>query len=207
VRLKEAIGLLSRVHAIPRGEGLPFSRHFDEEWIRFELEHFLAYGVGQTFRSSLRAGLEELTRQVARLPRTLCLRDYQSQNLMIDASGALRILDYQDAFLAPPELDLAALVYDSYVELSEDERRELLEAYAELRGEAPDPSALALLIIQRKCKDFARFRYLARVEHKPRFAPYAASAREAVVSALPELPPGLRAFGASLSDALTEAMA
>jgi aminoglycoside/choline kinase family phosphotransferase len=203
-RQSEAIGLLSRVHSIPRGDGMPFSRHFDQEWIGFELEHFMTHAVNKTARSALRPGLEELGRQIARLPQTLCLRDYHCQNLMVDANGELRIIDYQDALLAPPELDLAALVYDSYVELTEDERRGLLEHYAELRGQALDPTALALLVIQRKCKDLGRFKYLAHQKHDLRFSPYAASAAAAIRSALPALPAGLEALGARLGDVISE---
>ena len=203
VRQKEAIGLLSRVHTIPWGDGLPFSRRFDEEWIGFELEHFVTYAVKKTSRSSLRSGLEELGRQIARLPQTLCLRDYHSQNLMVDSNGELRLIDYQDALLAPPELDLAALVYDSYVDLSDDERRELLGYYAELRGQALDPAALALLVTQRKCKDLGRFRYLTHQKHDLRFGPYAASAAAAVRSALPTLPASLQELGERLADVIS----
>lgn len=203
-RQKEAVELLARVHTIPRGETLPFTRHFDEEWICFELAHFLKHGVAEAFREPLTAGLEELARLIARLPRALCLRDFQSQNLMVDPSGKLRILDYQDALLAPPELDLAALLYDSYIEISDEDRHSLLERYAKRRGDAPGARAMALLVIQRKCKDFARFRYLARVKHDVRFTHYERSARQAVLSALPSLPAELGGFGQTLAEALGE---
>ena len=203
-RQKEAVELLARVHTIPRGETLPFTRHFDEEWIRFELAHFLKHGVSEAFREPLTAGLEELARLIARLPRALCLRDFQSQNLMVDPGGKLRILDYQDALLAPPELDLAALLYDSYIEISYEDRHSLLERYAKRRGDAPGAMTMALLVIQRKCKDFARFRYLARVKHDVRFTRYERSARQAVLSALPSLPAELGVFGQTLAEALGE---
>jgi len=202
VRQREAVDLLARVHSLPHDNSLPFSRVFDEEWIRFELNHFLAHGIPGPLRGRLASALETLIRDIAALPRTLCLRDFQSQNLMIDARGHLRILDYQDALLAPPELDLAALLYDSYVELSDEERTQLLTHYASHRGEGADPDRLTLLVVQRKCKDYARFRYLSRVKHDARFAPYERTAREAVLSTLPSLPAGLHGLGTLLVEAL-----
>ncbi len=201
-RQREALELLARVHGLPPGDSLPFTRFFDQEWIRFELAHFVEYGVPPAQRTRLLGALEPLVSEIAGLPRSLCLRDFQSQNLMIDARGRLRILDYQDALLAPPELDLAALLYDSYVEISDDERRELLAHYASFRGGSPEPARLALLVVQRKCKDFARFRYLTRVKHDTRFAPYETAARLAVLSALPSLPAGLRPLGETLAQTL-----
>lgn len=201
-RQREAIGLLARVHGLPQGSGLPFTRRFDLEWIEFELRHFLEHGVATPFRDSLRPGLAQLAGHVAALPTTLCLRDFQSQNLMLDPRGQLRILDYQDALLAPPELDLASLLHDSYLEISEADRSALLELYASLRGRAVSPDSMATLVVQRKCKDFARFRYLSRVKHDFRFERYEQAARCAVLSAVPALPPDLEELGAELSRAL-----
>ncbi len=201
-RQHEAIELLARVHGLPRGNSLPFTRLFDEEWIRFELAHFVEYGAPPDKRERLTVELEALISEIAGLPRTLCLRDFQSQNLMIDTQGRLRILDYQDALLAPPELDLAALLYDSYVEISDDEREELLAHYSRCRGERPEPGRLGLLVVQRKCKDFARFRYLTRVKHDTRFERYVSTARRAVLSTLPALPPRLSGLRTALEQAL-----
>ncbi len=206
-RQEETIDLLLKVHAIPRGSELPFERAFDEDWIHFELGHFLEHGVDRPERQELSAPCRQLEEFVARLPRVLCLRDVQSQNLMIDGHGALRILDYQDALMAPPELDLAALVYDSYLELTPSERTALLERYARGRGRALDPAALAAVVVQRKCKDFARFRYLSRVKEDFRFQPFAAVARRAVLEVLGDLPPPLAGLARVLPEALAEACA
>jgi aminoglycoside/choline kinase family phosphotransferase len=190
-RLGEAIDLLAGIHALPQEDALPFERVFDAEWIRFELQTFLEHGLSPGPVTPLVAELDKLAEAVANLRRTLCLRDYQSQNLMIDPTGRLRVLDYQDALLAPPELDLAALLFDSYIDIGPEERARLLTRYAERAGSPPDPSALALLVVQRKCKDFGRFRYLIQREGEERWTTPAARARAAVLDSLPELPPGL----------------
>ena len=201
---RQAIALLARVHAIPRGTGIPFSRCFDEEWILFELRHVLEFGLGGEVGEWLSRGFRALAAYIATLPQTLCLRDFQSQNLMIDGRGALRILDYQDALMAPRELDLAALLFDSYVELADPERSELLGQYAELSGAELDEAALAALTVQRKLKDFARFRYLSKVKDDPRFEPYTGSARSAVLGALGRLPGELGDLARTLGPLLAE---
>jgi aminoglycoside/choline kinase family phosphotransferase len=180
----EAARLLARIHEIPRGEGLPFERAFDEEWIAFELEHFVSHGVPRSLRTEVRAATGVLVERISALPRTLCLRDYQSHNLMIDAGGRLRVLDYQDALLAPQELDLAAFLHDSYLEPDSELREELLLTYERARETRVSRTSLALLVVQRKCKDLARYRYLVERGDR-RFAPYRTRARDSVLEALP----------------------
>jgi len=204
-RHREAVAVLARVHALPREGSLPFRRCFDEEWVRFELRTFVEHGVADdALRRPLDRELDALARAVAALPRVLALRDYQSQNLMIDPRGRLRLLDYQDALLAPAELDLAALLHDSYVELAESERAALAAEYWRARGGSADPAAYALLVVQRKCKDFGRYRLLVERRGDLRYRPYIARARASVLGALPALPPVLRRLAELLPAALAE---
>lgn len=184
-RLAEAARLLARVHRIPEGAGVPFERAFDEPWVRFELEYFLEHGIHGPYDRGLEAALNDLVDRVASLPRVLCLRDFQSHNLMVDPTGRLRVIDYQDALLAPAELDLAAFLYDSYLTLDRAVRTGLLRTYESARGVRIDPASLALLVVQRKCKDYARFRFLTEIRGDGRFAPYRERARGAVLEALP----------------------
>lgn len=57
-------------------------------------------------------------------------RDFQSMNLKV-RDGRLWIIDFQGARLGPPQYDLAALLYDPYVDLPERLREALLEEYLE----------------------------------------------------------------------------
>ena len=201
-RLREAIELLARVHAIEREDALPFQRNFDADWVRFELRTFAEHGLAERWRAPIAPELDALARAIAALPRVLCLRDYQSQNLMIDPAGRLRLLDYQDALLAPAELDLSAFIFDSYLESSDAERKELLSRYWSARGARPDPAAFALLIVQRKCKDYGRYRFVTEVKHDARYAPFIKRARAAVQGALPQLPASQRRLAEILAQAL-----
>ncbi len=203
-RFGEAVQLLARVHALPREDALPFRRAFDAEWARFELRTFAEHGAAEAVRAALLPELDALARAVAALPHVLALRDYQSQNLMVDARGRLRLLDYQDALLAPAELDLAALLHDSYVEIEDAERVALAARYWQARGRGADPAGFALMIVQRKCKDFGRYRMLVERKGDLRYRPYIARARASVLGALPGLPPGLRRLAELLPAALAE---
>lgn len=202
-REKEALELLARVHAIDSTAGsFPFDRRFDREWIEFELGLFLESVPDPALRGELSREFAGLAAAIEALPSCLCLRDYQSQNLMVDPSGRLRMIDYQDALLAPRELDLAAMIYDSYVERSESDRRALLDFYASAAGCRLDPGALAMLVVQRKCKDFSRFASLVQAKGDLRYAPFVAAARETVLGMLPALPRELGRLGPLLEEAL-----
>ena len=199
-RLRPAvIDLLVRAHAIPSGE-LPYPRVFDEAWIRFELGMFGAHAVPAPLRERLAPALEDLALAISRLPKRPSLRDVQSQNLMLDPQGRLRLIDYQDLLLAPPELDLAAFLYDSYVRISPVERNALLERYVERSGSPLDPAALRLLVAQRKCKDYAIFRRMIQVKKDDRYRAPERAAREAVQSVLPEFPAELAGVAAALGE-------
>ena len=207
VRLREAVDWLARIHAFPREDALPFRREFDAEWVRFELRTFAEHGLPERFRAELSQELDALAHAVAALPRTLALRDCQSQNLMIDPLGRLRIIDYQDALLAPPELDLAALLFDSYVEQDPGERSALCARHWRARGESADPERFALLVVQRKCKDYGRYRLQVERKHDARYRPFIARAAGAVLAALPALPPAQARLAGILRHALAESPA
>jgi len=206
-RLLEAAELLARVHALPREDALPFRRGFDAEWVRFELRTFAEHGLAARWHAALGPELDGLARAIEALPRVLCLRDYQSQNLMIDARGRLRVLDYQDALLAPPELDLAAFVHDSYVVLAPGVRERLVARYWNARGAAPDAAAFALLVVQRKCKDYGRYKYMCEVKGDARYAPSIARAAASVRGALAALPPAQAPLARILREAIVEGAA
>lgn len=205
VRHNEAVELLARIHAIPRAVGLPFDRCFDAEWIAFELRHVLEHAVPPERADRLAAPLARLVAQISSLPRVLCVRDYQSQNLMVDGSGTLRLLDYQDALLAPAELDLAALLYDSYVDIAPARRTDLLARYEYCAGRSVVAPVFALLAAQRKLKDYARFSYLVRVKQDLRYRPAARAAHKALQTLLPGLPPEHAELARELGEVLADA--
>lgn len=61
---------------------------------------------------------------------SLMHRDYQSRNLMV-AQGRLRVIDFQGARFGPLAYDLASLLNDPYVSLSEARKQQLIGQYLE----------------------------------------------------------------------------
>lgn len=102
-------------------------------------------------------------------------RDFQSRNLMV-WSGGIGIIDFQAARLGPPQYDLASLLIDPYVGLSEDIQEELLEFYlGELSvriplGEKDFRERYAVIAFQRNLQILGAFAFLSRVKGKTAFA-------------------------------------
>jgi aminoglycoside/choline kinase family phosphotransferase len=74
--------------------------------------------------------LSEIAERLDRLPRNLVHRDFQSQNLII-RNGQAYLIDFQGMRPGLAHYDLASLLYDPYVDLSETERAELIGYYRE----------------------------------------------------------------------------
>jgi aminoglycoside/choline kinase family phosphotransferase len=72
--------------------------------------------------------LKEIAEYLGNLPRVLVHRDLQSQNIIIREQQAY-LIDFQGMRPGLPEYDLASLLYDPYVCLTTNERRELVEFY------------------------------------------------------------------------------
>lgn len=69
---------------------------------------------------------------LSKLPPQLIHRDFQSQNIMILSNEAW-LIDYQGMRLGLPEYDVASLLFDPYVNLSDIQRDELITFYYSLK--------------------------------------------------------------------------
>ena len=63
-------------------------------------------------------------------PKVICHRDYHSRNVMIKRDKVY-VIDFQDARLGPVQYDLASLFKDSYVEITDDYAKQLMNYYLE----------------------------------------------------------------------------
>ncbi len=93
----------------------------------------------KTLRKSKQAG--SLVDKLSSLPRKLIHRDFQSQNIMIQQDQAW-LIDYQGMRLGRPEYDLASLLFDPYVSISETQRDGLIEFYFSLKQQAGHEDSL-----------------------------------------------------------------
>jgi len=70
---------------------------------------------GEATGEMLEALCHRLVSSATEQPRVLVHRDFHSRNLMLQADGALAVIDFQDAVIGPVTYDLVSLLRDCYV--------------------------------------------------------------------------------------------
>ena len=94
---------------------LPATIAYDERLFRWEFKEFLDLGCSALHADprALTPALDALAGELGRLPRVLSHRDYHGQNLFVKhqtGASTLRVIDFQDALMAPAAQDLAVLL-------------------------------------------------------------------------------------------------
>lgn len=113
-----------------------FKVFFDTEKLLWEMnygqEHLIEKltkaSLSPVERKSLDAIFLDICTILDRQEKHICHRDYHSRNLMLKL-GKMRVIDFQDARMGPIQYDLVSLVHDSYVDMNEETRSEILEYY------------------------------------------------------------------------------
>ena len=139
---ESALDEVAKLHRLPEGVcekikgDLP--AEFNAALYLWEQNYFFENCLGRYFKidnvklatlATLPA-LSEIAERLDRLPRNLVHRDFQSQNLII-RNGQAYLIDFQGMRPGLAHYDLASLLYDPYVDLSETERAELIGYYRE----------------------------------------------------------------------------
>jgi aminoglycoside/choline kinase family phosphotransferase len=118
----------------------PIKDHYDYQHIKWEQQYFKKHFLNQCCRLSSKK-IKKLENDFEKLARSLLKevepwsnflmhRDYQSQNIYIKERKAM-ILDYQSARIGPLTYDLAALLRDSYVNITPKTEKKLIDFYFE----------------------------------------------------------------------------
>jgi len=162
----------------------PYAIAFDEERLTWELNffvrHFLeAYRgahVSDDDRSVMAEEWHAIVSELAGEERVLCHRDYHSRNLMLHG-GVLHVIDFQDARLGPDTYDLASLLRDSYVDLTERDVEDLIAYFLALKGGNPAASTefrrrFDLMAVQRNIKALGTFGYQTTTRGNPVYIQY-----------------------------------
>ncbi len=162
------------------GSAIPTRLAFDVKKFAEEIDFFFRHAVrefgGIPLREEEERAIEDLflpfLERTVSLPRVLAHRDYHSRNVMVlgtarsPGDGNLRVLDFQDARMGNVFYDLASLLRDSYVTLTEEEVGRLGYAWRsaasrELKRAAGDPGAFGELLdaaaLQRNVKAIGTF--------------------------------------------------
>jgi N-acetylmuramate 1-kinase len=161
-----------------------FVQAFDEKLFAWEFRHFLEYGLAAGAPAGLveesRAELEAVAKRLADLPRVFAHRDYHAWNIHVQDSGGaprLRLIDFQDALLAPALYDVASLLTDRITPeriTPALEESLLVHYYSRQKAGRLDSlhatrSAYRLVALQRVLKVVGRFHYLNDVKGKPHY--------------------------------------
>jgi hypothetical protein len=138
----------------------------------FEL-WFIRHYRSQEPSAELTRWLDDLAGRVADHPRRVCHRDYHLNNLIIQTTGAIGVIDIQDVLVGPDTYDAVSLVHERATPrlLSPAQRRALLEKWADRTGARNGWRQRAELVrIQRGLKvlgTFARFVVSGDARYKP----------------------------------------
>ena len=163
---------------------IAFQQRFDAKLYLWEFEHFIEWGLVNRPGAKVDAATIEQLRKtfgaiaalLDRQPAYLNHRDYHSWNLMIH-DESVRVIDFQDALLAPPQYDLASLLNDRITDLviKPQIEAQLVRYFFERKCELEKRRAnfaefqdiYRLSAIQRDLKVVGRFYYLDIVKGKP----------------------------------------
>ena len=193
-RYAVAVDLLAFLHQHDAPARLPVAPSVDYRLPTYDVEAFLIEAEllldwylpqqGSTITERARAEFTGLWRSALNLaqssPQVLVLRDFHSPNLLWleDGAGLARvgILDFQDALRGPAAYDVASLLHDARVDVSEAMELGLLGRYAKARlAGDPDfmPAAFvekySILAAQRATKILGIFARLDRRDGKPQY--------------------------------------
>jgi aminoglycoside/choline kinase family phosphotransferase len=187
---------------------------YDERLFRWELEQFIELGATAIApgadSTAIALELDDLAARLGRLPRVFSHRDYHGHNLHIqfaeDGAPVLRVIDFQDALMAPAAQDLAVLLTtrDTARIISPRVEQRVLEYYhaAHLRNQTPTMpqnelfASYRLCVVQHALKVIGRFTHLERNGKRgyARYIPDAVAQARRMLAQSPEFPKLREAF-------------
>ena len=180
-----------------------FSQAFDVRLFEWEFEHFIEHGLVNRIESPLadaelavlRRHFKAIAHFLDRQPRVFSHRDFHAWNLFVQ-DGRIRVIDFQDALLAPAAYDLATLLgdRDTPTVVRPALERRLLDYYLEAsnaRGGAAWRGdelweVYALCALQKAFKVVGRFYFLDREKGKSGYLSYIPPTLRQIARLLPQ---------------------
>jgi len=199
-----AIDELLKIHlqtsSLSASDFIGFKVRFDRDLLRWELEHFKEWALikrGIKITSSdlklLDECFEKIVSELVSTPYLLSHRDYHIDNLLIH-QGRIRVIDFQDALMAPYPYDLASLLYDRDtsqilgLSLIEEMVRYYFERACELGWEPHSfeqyERCFNLCLVHRSFKVVGRFYFLAEAKAKPEYLKFLPAVYQVLSQAL-----------------------
>jgi aminoglycoside/choline kinase family phosphotransferase len=201
---ESALDQIATLHSLPESVCVEMKEHLPAEFNAalyvWEQNYFFEnclgryFGVDNVKLGSLASlpALNQIAEHLARLPRVLVHRDFQSQNIIVRSSLAY-LIDFQGMRPGLPEYDLASLFYDPYVHLTEAERAELIAYYREqqirngMTVNGDFDSKLRLCAMQRLMQALGAYGFLGLVKGHKHFLKHLPAAMNSLRSIVAEL--------------------
>ena len=186
---ESALDEIAALHSLPESVCVEIKEHlpaeFDAALYVWEQNYFFENCLGRYFKienAQLRElaalpALHEIAERLARSPRVLVHRDFQSQNIIM-RNGLAYLIDFQGMRPGLAEYDLASLLFDPYVDLSSAERDELICHYRYKQAEngrvfnGDFDDTLRLCAMQRLMQALGAYGFLGLVKGHKQFLKY-----------------------------------
>lgn len=182
---RDALEQVSYIHAwkldqVPKNLRPHLQNGFDDTLYVWEQDYFFnhfarnfsAVTPEQLSRIRQQSCFHEMAHSLAKLPRFLVHRDFQSQNVIVKG-GRAWLIDYQGLRPGRPEYDVASLLYDPYVELTQDERDDLAAYYFAVKSHDDhwdtNPEIYASCCVQRLMQALGAYGFLSLEKGKTSF--------------------------------------
>jgi len=195
---QDAIDLMHSIHRIDMKiyQELPFAKlAFDTEKLYAEMEFTKKYLLKMYLGVDVTSiGIELLYKKLYEIcfflssePRTLVHRDYHSRNIMIK-EGSQIVIDFQDARMGTPVYDLVSLLEDCYYQISDNNKKILIQYYFDKYFKVFDPTKSQsdflylydMMAIQRVYKALGSFAFIYADRKDQRYIKYMGYAFEKI---------------------------
>lgn len=204
VSVVEALVKFNQLAGDPDFSQLRTMPAFDAETYAWERDLFAEHCLGTRYHRVLPKPVEKELSNVASIllkePLALVHRDFQSTNVLWKNAQPC-FIDFQGMRPGAAAYDLASLVYDPYVTLTEGERRALVALYAKKAARPELIRILPYAAVQRLVQCLGAYGRLASVG-QPQFGKHVLPALQNLLDAADKA--GLDAVGALAEDLIAE---
>ncbi len=173
---RNALEQLDRLFYTRPPRDLELSPPFGPETYAWERDYFIDNLVekhlgldGTELRSN--EVLARLGENLGSSHRNLVHRDFQSQNIILHDDKAW-LIDFQGLRLGRQEYDLASLLYDPYLDHSEEEQAKILDLWEDITEERPIPELLRDCATQRLMQALGAYANILHEQQNDWYAQY-----------------------------------
>ena len=197
---ESALAEIAKLHRVSEADSAGIRRdlpaQFDAALYFWEQHYFFEHCLGRHFgvapeelqRLAKLPALSKIAARLAGFPRVLVHRDFQSQNIIL-RDGQASLIDFQGMRPGLAEYDLASLLHDPYVRLTETERAAMLEFYRATAGlnDLAFAEKFRLCAMQRLMQALGAYAFLGLVKKNRAFLAHIPAAIDSLGTVLREI--------------------